>query len=71
MEDLLPVEVTFDEEEVMNFMVVDLKTGFILGYSESCSYLFGLFPLIFRKLQNFKLKAVDIFPEYESFSAQI
>lgn len=64
-DEMLPIGARQDDEEICHFIVVDLASDNILGCSKSCSFLFGLYPNMFKKLQEFELKASMLFPAYK------
>lgn len=65
VEDLLPLGSKFEEEDFINFLVVDLGTGKVIGCSEKCGELYGIYPEMFRKIQDFQLLAQQLIKDYE------
>lgn len=55
IEDMLPIGSKFEEEDIINFIVVDLDSGRVIGCSEKCGDLYGIYPHLFKNIQDFQL----------------
>lgn len=53
VEEMLPLGSKFEEEDIINFVVVDLDTNRIIGCSEKCGDLYGIYPQKYSAVQDF------------------
>ena len=70
IEDLLPLGSKYEEEDLINFLVVDLGTGRVIGCSEKCGELYGIYPEQFRVIQDFQLLAQQLFKDFDKIVSE-
>jgi hypothetical protein len=67
---MLPVGSKYEEEDIINFLVIDLDTAKVIGCSEKCGDLFGIYPAKFSMVQDFQLLGSQLFQDYNSLIAE-
>lgn len=62
---MLPIGSKYEEEDIINFLVVDLGTGRVIGCNEKCGELYGIYPHLFKSIQDFDLLAQQLFKDFD------
>lgn len=65
VEDMLPFGAKFDDRCELNFMIIDSESGKMIGCSQKCGDLYGIYPHEFRVKANFEMQAQQLLKDFD------